>query len=190
MSAELPLHLPSTLAGLRDVVSVCERCRLHHIRKNSVFGEGTGGGICFIGEAPGRKENETGYVFWGQAGRWLTKGIRAIGLERRDCYICNMVKCKPPNNRDPLADELMACRPYLERQLELVAPKVICCLGRVAGVDLGIVEVSEAMGSVRGEWRQWDGIPAMATYHPAYIARQQHLFETWIEDLRKLRSYA
>jgi DNA polymerase len=154
------------------VIKGCTRCQLHKTRKNYVPGEGSASpDIMFIGEGPGETEDNFGRPFIGKAGQLLDKVIARMGYTRETVFIGNIVKCRPPNNRDPLKDEVDACMPFLIRQLEILRPKVIVCLGKVAmnnllGVDYSIMEQ-------RGKQFQFHGIPVIPTYHPAYILRQQ-----------------
>lgn len=165
-----PPH-PATLPQLSERMTDCSRCKLWSGRKNLVFGEGSASArLVFVGEAPGREEDLEGRPFVGEAGKLLTRIIEnGIGLKREDVYICNVVKCRPPNNRDPEPDEIKACFPFLQEQLLLIKPQVICALGRVA--------VSTLMGrecrisQERGNWFSWMDIPLMPTFHPSYILR-------------------
>lgn len=164
--------LPSTdLTSLRRSVEGCVKCRLSEGRKHIVFGEGNPSArLVFVGEGPGRKEDETGRPFVGEAGSLLTKIIEnGMRIRREDVYICNVVKCRPPDNRIPERDEMDACLPYLLAQLRAVRPEVICVLGQTAG--RGLFGDSFRIGRVRGKWISYEGIPVMATYHPAYLLR-------------------
>lgn len=148
----------------------CTKCRLHETRTNTVFGEGNPDAqIMFIGEGPGENEDLQGRPFVGKAGQLLDRMIQAMGLNRSDVYICNIVKCRPPNNREPAPDEVATCTPYLLQQIEVVRPKVIVTLGRPA--TQFILQSKLAMNRLRGQWQVWRGIPVMPTYHPAYLLR-------------------
>ncbi len=152
-------------------VTGCTRCRLCETRTNTVFGEGDPDAqIFFIGEGPGENEDLTGRPFVGRAGELLDKMIAAMGLRRDDVYIANIVKCRPPNNRVPMPDEVATCTPYLERQLEIVRPRVIVTLG-LPSLKYMMNDPKLTMGRSRGNWRAWRGIKLMPTFHPAYILR-------------------
>ncbi len=152
-------------------IAVCEKCRLCKTRKNTVPGQGNfAPEIMFIGEGPGADEDEQGLAFVGRAGQLLTKIIEAMGFTRNEVFIGNIVKCRPPDNRVPLPDEMAACIPYLHEQIALLKPKVIVCLGGTAtkglfGEDIG------GITKARGCWMQYQGIDTMPTYHPAYLLR-------------------
>jgi len=151
-----------------------------------VFGSGDpAAGIMFIGEAPGAEEDRAGQPFVGKAGQLLTKIIEAMGLSRDEVYICNILKCRPPNNRDPLPAEIEQCEPYLKRQIEIVQPRVICTLGRFAAQTL--LGSREPMGRLRDQAHHYEGIPLVATYHPAALLRNpQWKRPTW-EDVKRVR---
>lgn len=159
-----------TLQVLATEIASCTRCALHAARTQTVFARGTGSsGLCFVGEGPGADEDAQGYPFVGAAGQLLDRMIAAMGFGRDDVYVCNIVKCRPPKNRKPDPDEMAACRPYLEEQLELVAPQVIVALGATAIEGLGI---GGGITRLRGTWRLYKGkIPVMPTFHPAYLLR-------------------
>jgi uracil-DNA glycosylase family 4 len=178
--------LPNSMDGLKDLVLSCTRCTLHHGRKHAVFGEGTSNAtLLFVGEGPGEEEDLSGRPFVGEAGRLLTRIIEnGMGLERGDVYICNVVKCRPPENRDPLDEEMETCLPFLRKQIQLVAPRVICTLGRVAGRALLGGEFR--MKQARGRWHASQGIPVMPTFHPAYLLRNPSA-KRWVwEDIKKI----
>ena len=148
----------------------CTKCRLCEQRTHTVFGEGDPDAkIFFIGEGPGETEDRTGRPFVGRAGELLTKMIAGMGLKREQVFIANIVKCRPPNNREPAPDEVATCTPYLERQIEIVRPKVIITLGRPAAQYM--LQTKNSMGRLRGNWQSWRGIKLMPTFHPAYILR-------------------
>jgi len=161
------------LDALRSEVGDCRRCKLWRSRKRLVFGEGSPHArLVFVGEGPGREEDLAGRPFVGEAGKMLTRIItRVMGLSRDDVYICNVVKCRPPGNRDPEADEIAACLPFLTAQLSAVGPEVICVLGRVAGTVL--LGKDFRITRDRGQWFTYHGIPLMPTFHPAYILRAE-----------------
>ena len=149
----------------------CTRCRLCETRKNTVFGEGSADAkIFFIGEGPGENEDLQARPFVGRAGEMLNKWIAAMGLCREDVYIANIVKCRPPGNRVPMPDEVATCTPYLERQLEIIRPRVIVTLGLPA-LKYMMNDPKLTMGRSRGHWREWRGVKLMPTFHPAYVLR-------------------
>jgi DNA polymerase len=150
----------------------CTRCRLCEGRNNTVFGEGDADArIFFIGEGPGENEDLQARPFVGRAGEMLNKWIAAMGLRREQVYIANIVKCRPPNNRVPMPDEVATCTPYLERQLEIIRPRVIVTLG-LPSLKYMTGDPKLTMGRSRGHWRDWRGIKLMPTFHPAYVLRQ------------------
>jgi uracil-DNA glycosylase family 4 len=178
----------SRLIALDDnEVRGCTKCRLCETRTNTVFGEGDPDAqIFFIGEGPGENEDLSGRPFVGRAGELLNKWIAAMGLRREQVFIANIVKCRPPNNRVPAPDEVATCTPYLQRQLEIVRPKVIMTLGLPSAKYM--LQLNLSMGKMRGNWYDWRGIKLMPTYHPAYVLRQ-YTVETrsavW-NDLKKV----
>jgi DNA polymerase len=157
------------LKVLTDTVAGCTRCKeLAATRTQTVFGVGGPGvEICFIGEAPGADEDAQGEPFVGAAGQLLNKIIAACNMKREEVYICNIIKCRPPGNRTPLPNEAANCREYLEKQLELVRPKFICCLGSTAAQNL--LGVTTPLGKLRGRFLEFKGVPVLCTYHPAYL---------------------
>jgi len=173
------------LGAVQELVAVCGGCRLHQTRTHTVFARGDPrAALMFVGEAPGHEEDVQGYPFVGPAGKLLDRMIAAMGLERDEVYVANILKCRPPGNRDPRSDEIEACFPFLQRQIELVAPRIICTLGRPASNTL--LHTSASMGSLRGRWHSFDGIPLMPTYHPAYLLRSPgQKRKTW-EDLKMI----
>jgi DNA polymerase len=161
-----------TLAEVRERLGECTRCRLCEGRANIVFGDGDPqAALMFIGEGPGETEDLRGLPFVGRAGELLTQMIeKGLGIPRRDVYICNIVKCRPPGNRTPLADEARTCGAFLDGQIAAVRPKVIVALGKPAASLLLAREV--AITRVRGTWHTYKGIPLMPTFHPAFVLRQ------------------
>ena len=158
------------LEFLRNYLGDCRRCPLWKNRNNVVFGEGNAEArLVFVGEAPGYNEDQTGRPFVGKAGQLLNKMIGAMGLERGDTYICNVLKSRPPDNRNPNPDEVAECKPFLVKQLEIIEPEVIVTLGRPAAQNL--LETDRGIGQLRGSWHEWHGIAVMPTYHPAYLLR-------------------
>ena len=177
----------SALAALKDEVLPCTACSLHETRNSTVFGAGNpDADVVFIGEAPGRDEDIQGEPFVGRSGQLLTKIMSAIGYGRNDVFICNILKCRPPNNRDPQREEVLACEPHLKRQLAILNPRVICCLGRVAAQTL--LGTDASLKRLRETVHFYEGIPVMATYHPAALLRNPDWKrETW-NDVRKMRA--
>jgi uracil-DNA glycosylase len=168
-----------------DIGPNCTRCKLHRSRTNIVFGVGNPKAeLVFVGEGPGRDEDMQGEPFVGRAGKLLTQMIEAMSLRREDVYICNVVKCRPPENRLPEKDEIATCSPYLVRQLGVIQPKVICCLGACAAQTL--LATNQGISRFRGEWFDYRGSKLIATYHPAYLLRNPNAKgEVW-KDLQKV----
>ena len=177
-----------SLEAIRLDIGDCVRCKLHVARTNIVFGEGNPQAkLVFVGEGPGADEDASGRPFVGRAGQLLNKIIEAIGLRREDVYICNVVKCRPPGNRTPERNEVATCEPFLFRQLAYIQPKVIVVLGLPAFQCL--LKSKDSMSRSRGQWREWNGIKVMPTFHPAYLLRSpEKKRETW-EDMKKVRDY-
>jgi DNA polymerase len=174
------------LAALAATVASCTRCRLCEGRTKVVFASGNPDAeLMLIGEGPGAEEDRQGLPFVGPAGELLTKIIQAIDMKRDEVYIANVVKCRPPGNRDPQPDEVSACRGYLERQIALVQPRVIVALGKVAAQTL--LGNESAIGQMRGRWYQIQGVPAMVTYHPAALLRNSALKRPTWEDMQQVR---
>jgi DNA polymerase len=174
-----------TLDELREILGDCRRCRLHETRNRLVFGEGDPRAeLVFVGEGPGGDEDRVGRPFVGEAGRLLTRIIEAMGLTREQVYICNVVKCRPPKNRDPKGDEIATCIPFLHRQLDLIEPSVVCTLGRVAGKAL----LGEAFSVTRdrGRWVEYRSVPVMPIFHPAYLLRNESAKRPVWEDVKKI----
>jgi uracil-DNA glycosylase len=174
-----------TLLRIREDLGECARCKLHKHRHTIVFGDGNAKAeLVFVGEGPGADEDAQGLPFVGRAGKLLTQMIEAMGLQRSDVYICNVVKCRPPENRTPEDDEITTCSPFLLRQLEVIAPKVIVCLGAVAAKTL--LKTNRGISQYRGQWLDYRGSKLMATYHPAYLLRNPNAKgEVW-KDLQKV----
>ncbi len=187
LAAEPVADPEAALASLRAEVLPCTACDLHTGRNNVVFGAGSArADLVIVGEAPGRDEDLQGEPFVGRSGRLLTKILAAIGLAREDVFICNILKCRPPRNRDPLPPEVLACEPHLTRQLAIIRPRVICCLGRVAAQTL--LGTSVSLGRLRGGVHFYRDIPVVVTYHPAYLLRNPAAKrDTW-NDVRKLQA--
>lgn len=171
---EFPSEQPSA-AGmewpeLRAAVSKCTRCPLHSSRTQAVFGVGNENAEwLIIGEAPGAEEDRRGEPFVGRAGQLLDEMLRAAGQQREQVFIANILKCRPPNNRDPEAEEAAACRAYLQRQIELIQPRIILAVGRIAAQQL--LETDTPVGRLRGQLHRFEDTPLVVTYHPAYLLR-------------------
>jgi DNA polymerase len=171
--------------SLESQVSICTRCGLHQTRTRPVFGVGNRTAQwMIIGEAPGAEEDRQGEPFVGRAGQLLNEMLAAIGLDRRTVYITNILKSRPPNNRDPNPDEVLACEPYLKRQIELIRPKIILAVGRIAAQNL--LKTDNRIGALRGRMHRHadSGTPIVATYHPAYLLRSPLEKRKAWEDLR------
>jgi len=173
------------LDDLRAIAVICEKCRLAKSRTQVVYGVGNpNADLMFIGEAPGRDEDLKGEPFVGRAGQLLTDIIKAMKLTRDDVYIANVIKCRPPENRNPEPDELDACRPYIERQVEIIQPKVIVTLGRFALQSL--TGKAYGISSARGNWLEYNGVKVMPTYHPAYLLRTPSAKKEVWADMKKV----
>jgi len=184
-------RLLKTLDELSQDASSCRLCGLADTRNNVVFGIGNAqADLVFIGEAPGRDEDIQGEPFVGRAGQLLDRMLDAIELDRQKIYIMNTIKCRPPNNRDPKADEVQSCNLWFEQQLNLLQPKMLCLLGRVAAHT--VLQTDAPLGSLRGHWHDYNGIPAWVTYHPAYLLRSpQQKNKSWQDFIvlsRRLRA--
>lgn len=175
-----------TLSALQKEVKACARCALAQTRRTVVFGEGSErADVVFVGEAPGEEEDAQGRPFVGRAGKFLDQMIQQVGLSRKDVFICNVLKCRPPKNREPDPAEVERCKDYLFTQLQLIRPKVICALGRHAyntlmGVDARITKI-------RGQFTEYNGIKLLPTYHPSFLLRNQERVKEAMEDMEKLR---
>jgi uracil-DNA glycosylase len=174
-----------TLERTREDLGECTRCRLHEQRNKIVFGAGNPRAeLVFVGEGPGHDEDMQGLPFVGRAGKLLTQMIEAMGLTREQVYICNVVKCRPPENRKPEDDEVATCSPYLYRQLDVIAPKAIVCLGGTAAQAL--LNTKDSISRFRGTWFDFRNTKLLATYHPAYLLRNPAAKgEVW-KDLQKV----
>ena len=173
------------LAELEAIATVCVKCNLAKTRTHVVYGVGNpNADLMFIGEAPGRDEDEQGKPFVGRAGQLLTDIIKAMKLTRDDVYIANVIKCRPPENRNPEPDELDACRPYIRQQVAIIQPKVIVTLGRFALQSL--TETAYGITSVRGTWLEYNGVKLMPTYHPAYLLRNPDAKKDVWADMKKV----
>lgn len=174
-----------SIMDIRLAVENCQLCPLHKTRTNVVFGTGNEKAkLVFVGEAPGADEDAQGMPFVGKAGQKLTQIIQAIGLTREEVYITNVLKCRPPNNRNPLPEEIRCCEPYLIHQLKLIKPETICALGTFAAQTL--LKTDQPISKLRGRFHTYQGIRLMPTYHPAFILRNpQYKRDVW-EDVQKL----
>jgi len=174
-----------TLLKIREDLGECTRCKLHKGRNKIVFGDGNPKAqLVFVGEGPGADEDMQGLPFVGRAGKLLTQMIEAMGMQRKDVYICNVVKCRPPENRAPEPDEVASCSPFLMRQIDSIQPKVIVCLGATAAKT--ILNTTRGISQFRGEWLEWRGHKLMATYHPAYLLRNPPAKADVWKDLQKV----
>ena len=193
--APLPVIAPPTangdaarlLAAVREEIGDCQRCRLAPTRKTIVFGQGNPNArLMFVGEAPGADEDEQGLAFVGKAGQLLTKIIEAIGMRREDVWICNVLKCRPPQNRNPEPDEVLACQPFLEKQIDAIQPRVLVGLGKFGAHWL--LKTAEPITRLRGRMGQYKGITVMPTYHPAYLLRNPGGKKDVWEDMKVVRA--
>ncbi len=184
---------PRTLETLREQIGDCRRCPLADSRTNLVFGAGNEKArLVFVGEAPGADEDRQGEPFVGEAGQVLTRMIEAMGLTRAQVYICNVLKCRPPANRNPHKDEVVTCTPFLRQQLQIIRPEAIVALGTFAAQTL--LESKEPISRLRGTFHKYQGIPLMPTFHPSFLLRnkenKQHYWDVWSDleqVLRKLK---
>ncbi len=185
---DLPANAaPQDLATIADTIRSCTGCRLHTSRKQAVPGEGAANpSVMFVGEAPGAKEDASGRPFVGEAGQLLDAMLRAIDLDRRQVFITNVVKCRPPGNRNPSEDEMTACRSFLDRQIQLLAPQLIVCLGKVPAH--WILGSTKSMRALRGRWYTYRQIPVLPMFHPAYLLRSPTEKRATWEDLKMLRT--
>lgn len=190
-SSAVPALSPGTmrdLPSLAQFLAGCPRCKLAPTRTNIVFGQGDpNADLMFVGEAPGRDEDEQGLAFVGRAGQLLTKIIEAIGMTRDDVFIANVLKCRPPNNRNPERDEVETCRPFLDEQIRLISPRVIVTLGTFAAQAL--LQTDEPISRMRGQWRAVRGIRVMPTFHPAFLLRSPDRKKDVWEDMKLVRDF-
>lgn len=189
--AEPESGVRETLAEIRADLGECCRCGLSEQRHKIVFGVGSETArLVFVGEAPGRDEDQQGEPFVGEAGKLLDRIILAMGMQRSEVYICNVIKCRPPRNRDPKPDEIASCEPFLQRQLKAVQPQVIVTLGKFAGQTL--LRSETPISRLRGSWHEYQGIPVMPTFHPAYLLRnpasKREVWEDMKLVMQRLRS--
>jgi DNA polymerase len=175
------------LESIAELVARCDRCRLGEKRRTAVPGEGAAHAVLmFVGEGPGAEEDRTGRPFVGQAGQLLEGMILALGLARDEVFITNVVKCRPPGNRTPQAEEMAACAAFLDRQIELIGPRIIVPLGRPAAQRL--TGSDRPMGAMRGRWSTYRGVPLLPTYHPAYLLRSPTEKRVVWKDLKLVRA--
>ena len=175
-----------TLEEVREKLGDCRRCKLHSTRTNIVFGTGSPRAkLVFVGEGPGRDEDLQGQPFVGLAGQLLTKIIQAIQLTREEVYIANIIKCRPPGNRNPEPDEIKSCEPFLRKQLEVIRPGLICALGTFAAQTL--LQTEEKISLLRGRFHRYQGILLMPTYHPAFLLRNPNSKRDVWEDMKKIK---
>ncbi len=190
-SASTQKESPAKFRDLNDLYEQsknCTRCRLAATRTNFVFGEGNPEAqIVVIGEAPGAEEDAQGRPFVGRSGKLLDKILEAIGFSRDDVFICNIIKCRPPENRNPLSDEIECCMPWLKTQLQLIKPKILLLLGRVAANT--VLDNKQSMGNLRGKIIRWSGYDVIVTYHPAALLRNPNWKRHCWEDVKMLRSH-
>ncbi|MEO8188945.1 MAG: uracil-DNA glycosylase [Acidobacteriota bacterium] len=190
-AAAVPALLPGSMTdipALERFVAGCPRCKLSGTRTQIVFGQGNpDADLMFVGEAPGRDEDEQGLAFVGRAGHLLTKIIEAMGKTREDVYIANVLKCRPPNNRNPEPDEVASCRPFLNEQIRLVSPRVIVTLGTFAAQAL--LETDVAISRLRGQWQTARGVRVMPTFHPAFLLRSPDRKKDVWQDMKLVRDY-
>ena len=185
--ALVPGSMPD-LPALQSFIAGCPRCKLAGSRTNIVFGQGNPkADLMFVGEAPGRDEDEQGLAFVGRAGQLLTKIIEAMGRSREDVYIANVLKCRPPNNRNPERDEVASCKPFLHEQIRLISPRAIVTLGTFAAQAL--LETDEPISRMRGQWRTIRGVRVMPTFHPAFLLRSPERKKDVWEDMKIVRDY-
>jgi uracil-DNA glycosylase len=176
----------NTIDELNAKINTCVKCGLGKTRIKFVFGVGNPKAeVVVVGEAPGADEDEQGEPFVGRAGQLLTKILEAIHFKREEVFICNILKCRPPNNRDPQAEEIDCCEPYLWKQLEIIKPKMILCVGRIAGQSL--LKTNSSLTLLRGKMHDYRGIPLMVTYHPAALLRNPNWKKPCWEDVQQFR---
>ena len=178
---------PLQLDDIRAEIGNCQRCKLAPTRTHIVFGSGNPDAeLVFVGEAPGYDEDQQGLPFVGRAGQLLTKIIESIDLKRENVYICNVLKCRPPENRNPEPDEVASCNPFLRKQLAAIRPKIVCCLGTFAAQT--VLQTAAPISRLRGKFFDMDGMRVIATFHPAYLLRSpEKKREVW-EDMKQIRA--
>jgi DNA polymerase len=183
ISAKSPVN---ELETIRQELGDCQRCKLAPLRTNIVFGSGNPNAeLMFVGEAPGYDEDQQGLPFVGRAGQLLTKIIESIDLKREEVYICNVLKCRPPENRNPEPDEVLSCNPFLRKQIHAIRPKIVCCLGTFAAQT--VLQKAASISKLRGVFHDVDGMRVIATYHPAYLLRSPEKKRDVWEDMKLIR---
>jgi uracil-DNA glycosylase family 4 len=176
----------NTMDDIRKAIEECHKCPLYKTRTNIVFGSGNENAkLVFVGEAPGQDEDQQGKPFVGKAGQKLTQIINAMGLSRDEVYITNVLKCRPPNNRNPIPHEIEACEAFLIAQLQIIKPKIICALGTFAAQTL--LKTDQPISKLRGRFHTYQGIKLMPTYHPAFLLRSPKYKKDVWEDVQKVR---
>jgi DNA polymerase len=187
MANNKPSDNAAGLQVIREEIGDCQRCKLAPKRTNIVFGSGNPNAeLVFVGEAPGFDEDKQGLPFVGKAGQLLTKIIESIDIKRDDVYICNVLKCRPPDNRNPEPDEVMSCNPFLKKQLATIRPKIVCCLGTFAAQT--VMQTTAPISKLRGKFHDIDGIRVIATFHPAYLLRSPDKKRDVWEDMKQIRA--
>jgi DNA polymerase len=182
-----PADPAAALQAIREDLGECQRCKLHATRTHVVFGQGSPHArLMFIGEAPGADEDEQGLAFVGKAGQLLTKIIEAIQMTRDEVFITNILKSRPPNNRNPEPDEILACQGFLDRQIDAIRPRIIVALGKFSAHWL--LKTAEPITRLRGKMGEYKGIPVMPTYHPAYLLRTPSAKKEVWEDMKVVRA--
>jgi DNA polymerase len=182
-----PADPAAALQAIREDLGDCQRCKLHATRTHVVFGQGSPHArLMFIGEAPGADEDEQGLAFVGKAGQLLTRIIEAIQMTRDDVFITNILKSRPPNNRNPEPDEILACQGFLDQQIDAIRPRIIVALGKFAAHWL--LKTAEPITRLRGKVGEYKGIPVMPTYHPAYLLRTPSAKKEVWEDMKVVRA--
>ncbi len=185
---QTPLNPILSLERIRNELGDCKRCKLHKTRRTIVFGEGNEKAtLMFIGEGPGYDEDVQGRPFVGKAGQLLTKIIQSINLRREEVYITNIIKCRPPQNRNPQPDEIKSCHPFLLKQIKAIKPKIICALGTFSAQTL--LQTDSKITTLRGTFYEVNGIQVIPTYHPAFLLRNpERKREVW-EDMKRIAEY-
>lgn len=187
-AAAPPRAFRATLKEVREELGDCRRCKLSRSRGHLVFGEGSPQArLLFVGEGPGEDEDRQGRPFVGAAGQVLNNLIQKLGLVREEVYIANIVKCRPPQNRDPQPDEIASCLPFLEKQIRSIKPQVIVILGKVAAHAL--LGAKTPITKMRGNWQEYQGIRVMPTFHPSYLLRNIHERKKTWEDMQQVMEY-
>jgi uracil-DNA glycosylase family 4 len=182
-SGEIAMY---TLEQLKNMTEDCQKCVLYRKRTKVVFGQGDpNADILFIGEGPGYYEDQKGLAFIGPAGQLLTKAIEGIGFKRKQVYIANIVKCRPPNNRNPMQEEMEACLPFLRWQVKLIHPRILVCLGAIAAKN--IIDKNLKITVQRGQWKEKKGFWLLPTYHPSAVLRDETKKRPFWEDFKKIK---